>query len=471
MEEGLEWFLETIDRASALWQSIDIRVLALNINGLWHNLLTTCYLDARPPDEIPQHIHLPITKQLAAWQLALPANELCQLVKSVDRGKVDLVNVTVHFTKKHAEDSSPYGSWNYYFENISGKQRGQSLPWSTHTLVASGDSTDTLIRSATMSKPELDNLLRTLDHPVDGIGEIADFILREREALRSGHNSLFKAFAPLEARLRSDKCHFNKGHLSFLVEASSKAVIERSSLGFVSKAGGIDFVSSTISLKDCKWELHNQTYRYSGQYGIETGHELTLLLRVSGWSVQQLKLIDYAAIQEAPKVLGYRVFDPGFKVLEDCLIQEETADSAAFERGAGWLLSLLGYQVDVLSGDRRLGEAVDILAYALPNPIVLATECTVSSIGSGGKLGKLVARARHLESSLESYEVIPVIITALSRHRLSEAELKEAAEDGIAVLAQEDLLSLFESLFESPSLSRATSFIRSKVPKDNWLGR
>ena len=70
-------------------------------------------------------------------------------------------------------------------------------------------------------------------------------------------------------------------------------------------------------------------------------------------------------------------------------------------------------------------------------------ECTVGSLDTRGKLGKLIARSEHLEGQIPDREVITILATASEREALSKAEVEKAERDDVVVLAQEDLQDLW----------------------------
>ena len=74
---------------------------------------------------------------------------------------------------------------------------------------------------------------------------------------------------------------------------------------------------------------------------------------------------------------------------------------------------------------------------------MLAIECTVGSLDTGGKVGKLIARSAHLRNQLPGSEVIAVLATASTREALSDAEVEKAERDDVVLLTQEELQDLW----------------------------
>lgn len=466
-------FLSVIEQGAELWHTIEARVLAVKSNGEWHNLLTSIFLHSGLERE-PRLTKLPRLDNIACWQSILPIESVGELVLSISKGRLRLQDECIHYLRGLYEpnkEPSPYGRWSYFFSLISDSRQGSSLPWSTHRLTSTGDAINSHLQQLPKKRFEIDSALRALEHPVDGLDGLASLVLKEPNILVFDHSSLVTILAPIEARLRAAECRLESGRLHFKIEANSKAVLDCCSLGYVSGPASPDLLTGTITITGIGCEVMGGVYVFTGYHDLPHANDLTLFLRVAGFSVQRVKVLDYETITENPRVASYNLFDPGLDLFKQWLLTDDHPNASQFELATARLLTFLGFQVDILSGDARLGDAVDILAFGHPHQIILAVECTTRSIGAGGKLGKLVDRAKHLEVSLETQDVIPVIVTAISRSRLSKAEINEAARDGIAVLARESLQLLLESLVEGSSLSSTIALIRSNVPKANWPNR
>lgn len=466
----VEKFVSAIRRGAELWRSIETRIVAARVGNKWHNLITTVYLH-HDPESVPRMTNVPRLAEVGCWQSILPVDLLDDLISSISEGCVAHQDEDVHYLRgvgDSSNESSPYGHWSYFFSPISERRGGSSLKWGVHQLTSTGDTVNNYLQKTPSRHFELDSALRALEHPVDGLDGLASLALREPGARLSDRSCAATIFAPIGARMRTEQCRLEGGKLHFQIEANSNAVLDHCSLGFVSGPSSPDFLTGTIEISGNEWEQIDGAHIFTGDHDIANSNDVTLFLRVGGFSVHKVRVLDYEAIAENPRVAAYGVFDPGFEVFDKWLLPDDRPNAQRFEIAVARLLTFLGFQVDILSGDARLGDAVDILAFSKPQSTILAVECTTRSIGTGGKLGKLVNRARHLEASLEAHDVIPVIVTATSRSRLSEAELLEAAQDGIAVLARESLESLLETLVNGSSITRAIQLIRSNVPRHNW---
>jgi Holliday junction resolvase len=457
-------FIDAVADLSMLWRSIDLRIIAIRVEGQWHNLATTCLLDTRETKNVPLYTNLPHSDYVAAWQNVFDAKALTKVLADVGRGELKIDTETVLFlTGLSSEDASSYKSWNYSFFSLSERYKGEQRPWAAHQLLGTGDQGHTLADRLPVRASELDNSIRALQNPFDGLEGLASIFLGEADPARSGHSTIFKAIAPIPARLNLAESRLEDGRLQFAVISEAHAIANYCSLGFVATATGQRPISDSVQLSPEGWSTQDDKSLYRGHRELLGVQTLTLFLRVGNHPVDKATLIDPAAYRSNPRVQAYRVFDPDLELLHTFLNPESPAHGRRFERAVARLLALLGFHIDLLAGDGQLGDAVDLIAYAYDAAMVLAVECATGSIDAGGKLGKLIARARKIEAALAGHEVIPVLITSLDRQAISESELQDAASDRIAVLAQEDISELEVMLAKGSSLMRAVQYIRSRI--------
>lgn len=95
---------------------------------------------------------------------------------------------------------------------------------------------------------------------------------------------------------------------------------------------------------------------------------------------------------------------------------------------------------------------------------LLVVECTEDTPDINDKLGKLSNRCRALRTALEKIDLIPVVVTRLAGETIPESHRKKARDEGIALLAREDLVELGEMLAAAAERRQVQEFIRSKIP-------
>jgi len=461
----IDAFLSQVSQLRHLWNSVDVRALAVHLEDGWHNVLTRCYLDPRAHNRVTRFPSLPVTSRVGCWQHVFALDRLRELLTGVGHGELVIGEQTVTYRAIEAPPSAQSYSFNgSTFNDLSERFRLAYRHWSSLSLGARGNTVWDIVKKVDGGRSALDNEVRAHTHPFDGLSGLAQFALGSPEPFTETATCWFEIFAPLQALLIPERCRYHGGELTFAIRAGSKAVEGDVSLGVF--AVGRDPVpyTSSVELGKKEWRKDGSVWATSGSLRPGRGQILTLILRLGGYAVHRLTLFDVSAGSPSPQLAAYRVFDADLSVLTSSLTQEGSAGSSNFERAVARLLTAVGFQVDLLSGDRRLDEAVDLVAYLPSANVCVGVECTIASIGAQGKPGKLVARLQAIANSVPTMDVWGALASPLDRSRLATADLETAAKDGLIVLAQEDLSQLLLFASNVAPVSDVLSFLRSRIP-------
>lgn len=163
----------------------------------------------------------------------------------------------------------------------------------------------------------------------------------------------------------------------------------------------------------------------------------------------------------------------------------QRGDSDIFEIAVQNLFSIAGYQVQwfgesqlkIPNFDRRTSELeydeIDVIAHRPDGSQILFIECTVQGIADKNDLldrvGKLSAAIGVTESQNEKIDifetnrrkVVPVIATSMSQEKLSPQVVDTYNENGVAVLANEDLVGILETA------SKQSEPVNIEIVRDN----
>jgi hypothetical protein len=177
---------------------------------------------------------------------------------------------------------------------------------------------------------------------------------------------------------------------------------------------------------------------------------------------------------------AYEVVDPELALLGTWLLVPEKTGQVDFERAVARVLLFCGFVVDSFAGDKRLSDAVDIVAHAPEERVLLTVECTTGPLQAReGKLSRLVARAHAIAERLDPVSVadgrsavIPVIASSLKTVSASDRLAAEA--DGIVVLTNQALSELLAIARSGAGTSAALRVLRdystSVAPQSLRLG-
>lgn len=224
----IERFVGLVNETPGIWQSVDVRALAAEVGGQRTNLLCTATLDARATTDIPQEDVDAISAPISCHRKLLPLEELSALLTDLREGAIRLGDTSVVFhtrPQSHGASSAPYG-WTF-------ARRAMSLPRPVeaggypigHYLIARGDQSQEVFSHVEDGLDGLNNALRRLARPWDGVDSIARFFLKTNSRVTASQgNVAFEAFAPIRARLDATKCQLVERALTVSVVADARAV-------------------------------------------------------------------------------------------------------------------------------------------------------------------------------------------------------------------------------------------------------
>jgi hypothetical protein len=456
-------FLAVLRRTPELWRSIDARVLALKMEGEWHNLLTRCYLDSRLPEAVTRLGELPVTDNVGCWQCVLPLSELEGLLTQLPSQEITFGKATVVYRAFMASAGQQQYSFNRIgFSDLTDLREYSSYRhWSCHELSATGNRGWDLIRHRVGGQRAIDNDLRTYSKPFDGL----DGLLRHALGYLGRSEDVgcrVEVFAPLEAAFVAEKCALERGQVRFALRARSVEAARHCALGVFAHGTSPVPMSTRLPVPQENWQEGTDELTVEGSISVPGRHSATLILCLGPYAVHRVTVLDAAARSANLRVEAYRVFDSDLDSLTQPITVVGSKNSTLFERAVARLFTFLGFQVDLVSGSVK--EAPDLLAYVPSRDICIAVECTTESINSGGKIGKLTARKGQIALSTSCTEVWGVLATSLNYVQLSEAELEAARSDRLAVVAQEDLKELISMCFGAPPMDDVMAFLQARIP-------
>ena len=230
-------FMDRVNGTAALWRSADIRVMAVEIDGTWHNVGTRCYLGAQKPEEVRQFETLPEVPGLLCYQQILPMAALDQAVSQVLAGALTLPSGTVIYRElpQSGTAEKPYANGATSFTLLSDLPSQSYSPWrdasyvhwSSDALLLSGTDANTLISRAERSYGDLDRMIQASMVPYDGIEGIARYFLAAPPSRVPRRPASFEVFAPYEASLDAASILLENGQLTITITAQSEPLVPR----------------------------------------------------------------------------------------------------------------------------------------------------------------------------------------------------------------------------------------------------
>lgn len=437
-EGAADRFLALVD-SSGFWESVDLRFCAVRSGRRWVNVVTRGFLDHRPARSVPRlsPVHRP---DFRAWQVVRPIAELSAVVRGIAGGVAKLRPRAVRYVPKSGQ---PPVDLRYSFSELAASyQVAEYDLWSGHTLVGYGATVFEVVRQAGHDPFELDGMIRGGPNAYDGLPDLVRrFCARPRGLKIQGNTTVVELIAPLAVRFDRESVASTSTRVTVALRAAANAFVAKAELVWTVGTAGEPVRHGSTKLGEHEWQQEGSALHARLHVPIRKGDETATLFILIGD-----RCVDGVSVPltgSNPRIRAHNVFDAGGHQFLEKLRDDEWRHAKEFETGVGLLFFFLGFQVDPLSAQKGMGDAVDHLAFDPGSSMIIAIECTVGPPDAGGKLGKLIARSEDIRSQLPDSEVISVLATARPRVALSTAEEEKAARDDVVILAREDLHDLW----------------------------
>lgn len=460
-ERAANRFLEQVD-GSGLWESIDLRFCAVRNGRRWVNLITRGFLDHRTRRSIPRLS--PVDRRdVRAWQVVRPVADLSAVVRGVAGDMVKLRPRSVRYVD---ESGQPTVNLRYSFSELAvSRQIAEYDAWSCHSLVGLGSSIFNAVRQGGHDPFELDSMIRSGSNAYDGLPDLVRrFCARPGGLKVQGSTTVVELIAPLAARFDRESVAPMSEGVTVAVRAASDVFVAKAELAWTLGTPGEPFRHGSTKLVENEWNQSGAALRSQLHVPIRRSDDTATLFLLIGDRCADCVSVPLAGSN--PRMRAHDVFDPSGHEFLERLRDETWRNAKEFETAVGLLLFFLGFQVDPLSAQKGMGDAVDHLAHDPGSSMILAVECTVGPPDGGGKLGKLIARSDYLGSQLPDNEVVAVLATARPRAALSEVEVEKAARDDVVLLAHEDLHELWIAAQAGETGSQVVRRLRNQLVAD-----
>jgi hypothetical protein len=465
--KDVDRFMRLVRETPDLWRSVDVRTLAADIDGKQVNLLCTAALNEKAPADLPEESIDAMSSPIAAHRKVLDFADLDSLFDELKSGAIRFGKKTVDFT--HAGSTGKAGS--AYSSGYT--RRATTMPRAVrpggfpigHYLIARGDMSQAVFSQVEDGLDGLNDSLRRMPRPWDGVDSIARHFLQTNSRIAFQGTVNFEAFAPIRARFGASKCGLTEGELSLCI-VSDPDVAPHLRVGYFGIGHDDRIGRGNVPVTKEAWKSSGSHLVCSVAAPLPNAASASLFLSVGDSNIDRVEVGSPGYRAENHRAVAYAMTDPQLAVLRKALTQKPGTREKHFEKGVTRLFYLGGLLSDSYAFEEDLTNGPDAHAFTPDGTSALLIECTVGPIAK--KLSQLVTRAAQLNRTLGAdapQTIVPLVATALQRSDLSENDLNAASADGIAVLAQEDLLDLLNVVGKRVSPAEVIAYCKTKIPR------
>jgi len=439
-EEHANRFIDLVNNGG-FWRTVDLRVCAIRSGRRSVNLITRGFLDHRLPRSVPRFRSVE-RRHFRAWQVVRPVADLPDVVRGIASGMLKLRPRYVRYVDKSGQ---PATDVRYAFNELAGSHRTAAYDlWSCHSLVGHGPEIFDVVKQAGHDPFELDGMIRGGPNAYDGLPDLVRrFCARPQGLSIQGRLSVVELIAPLAVRFDPERTTSSADRVTVALRAAADVFVANADLIWtVGNTSGGPLRHESIKLGEGEWAGESGALLASVDLSLRNEDSIATAFIVVGDRCLDRLSVPLASTATSIRIKAHDAIDPGLERFRKQL-RPSAKDKSGFEAAVGLLFFFLGFHVHPVSGHTRRGETVDHLAYAPGTSVMLVIECTIGSLDTRGKLGKLIARSEHIQGQNPDREVITILATASERGALSTAEVEKAERDDVVVLAHEDLQDLW----------------------------
>lgn len=455
-----------------VWRSYDIRTVAIQLLGEWHNLYSRAVLSFNSVQQAQTIQDEDLLPHLRLQHSRVPIDDLSSMLRGVEAGFLvagDRRYSCVNVGNRLDQPASKYMAGSSYIlitdhhVTPGGPWGGPEIPrWSMERLSFHGTRMSDLVRAAESDRDEMANQLRSLDEPFDGVTGLLGWFVGTNATL--DHGCTVEILAPYEAEFVPNKSWYRNGEISVRLQSPSTELFTQLKIGVTSLGASSGGIRTSIRLEDKDWTEHNGMFSKHVVISAAGAERVAVLLSVGSRCIYRMQLDDTTVGQESPRLRAYGLIDPGYGELDERLFGGNSA-GRPFEEAIARLFFLLGFSVDYLGGSKALSDGADFLAFADDMNLCVVGEVTSSSVDAKGKLGKLVARSRRAADELSNVMIVPIVVSSLERNHVSLADTESAGRDQIAVIAMAEVRELRGILGQHRALERAVAVLLDAVAR------
>ncbi|MGE5693606.1 MAG: hypothetical protein ACM3YF_07495 [Candidatus Zixiibacteriota bacterium] len=456
MNDGIEKFLEAITIFP--YKSIDIRILAFKKDSRWFSLATKITLEVKAPNKLRTATHLPTLNDFEVIHLLQPYSRLSRILKEISEGKflIDGREIAyVHNFNGKDVTGTPFLSYNSY-------ERGRTnLSYNKDFSFKFLHSSGPTIRNIVVDPDKLDNCLRSLEYPYNGLADLAENFLFIDNPLDGNNSTYLGIVAPSYMRFgETSQIEKQKLHLEIELfgEIEPKllmvGIIEHLENGTL-KRYSIDSKSFILKIKEGKALI---------QHKIDGGSVIDAFLSYKGCTVDFIRVYNLAQILSRPLAKMYNHLDPNLNVLKANLAGTGKNSGDDFEMAIAILLGLGGFLTFPFGGISQMRDGVDGIALIPQTRNGIIYECTIGLPDIKNKLSKLSKRTKELKGLLDEFTLNPVIFTALKAEVIPDFEVEKAETERISMATFENIEEALNMFLERKGTKEIFNYLTRLVP-------
>ena len=437
MSPAIDQFRKAVSPFLEDWQSIDIRVIAYQFQGVWYFNAFRAEFSRIPASE-PTREDLPTVSSLLVAHERWSIERMDDLLESILKGELPVGGKVIHIKRFDGHDLEPIPV-RFSFRQRSDSRSYFGIDFASLTLEGweSGHAEYQEIGI-------IDHQLRSASIPWDGLADLRGNFLGLRMDWASTNQSFLHIIAPLHKRLGRTTLEERRvrAALDGTIETDQKGM----SLAVIAHFADdlIERVTQPIQEGEAIVDLGSQPTR------------ATVMLRYRGLVVDRIELFGESLNQRI------RVFQYLHGDLQD-FVDELKRNGRRLEAKVCLLFHLLGFSTAHYGYGSD--EVPDIIAFLEPREKLLVIECTQREPDLGGKLTKLATRCKEISRELDEFPILPVLVTGFERSMINKTDEEKAVKENIVILTCDEMPALVQMALDMNPPEEVVNYLSGLIPQ------
>jgi hypothetical protein len=474
MDQMIAGFLNQVREDQALWTCVDATVLALRLDGKWHNLHTRIRLHSRSV-QTASKVTIGVNEELLrSYTVQIPPDRVGSILEAIAAGVWEVEEESIHYLENpRAAEPQPHSRWQATRYLAGDRHQEWDRDYGCLVLTSHGENKGNLFVLLPGHRAALDQLVTRLSpRSYRHLPAFFSALFGGPHASPDGQASV-DVIAPYQVRFDPESLRWADGKLHGALLAGNHVATTMTELSaFPHHGDGQTQVPITCD----KWTHEGEEFRR--EFTVDpVSDDLALTLRCGAPTVAHEDIEVPALGSHVPARVAYGLVDPDLSALAAALVpgdadpdpgrgkrtKKDGLNADAFASAAGRLFTLTGWQVDVIPRGKT-SDFVDAMAFHPIQRICLAIECTLSAPTKDGKIQNLLVRKNAIADELTGFEVIPVVVVPIKAVLLGDVR-RNLEEKGVTLLDASDLERLLDLVGRGCGPADSLGYLRDRGPQ------
>lgn len=438
MQEEANHFLDAIHELRQEYQTVEVRVVAIQWMDLWLNLSTRAILNINATPKRPTVLSKrDVPPNLILNRKIVPIDRLDDLIAIFQTGSLELDANRISYQR--FSGTKPTEPYNCSFSLSDRKASKEDFGIDSHCFCLTGREQIIDRTIGHRNYGMIESRVTSLKKPFTGLGDLIEAFTGHRLfSNESWSSSSIEIIAPVNVRF-SNRNLIRDNELSVEAEIEQGHHANYVSVGIIEREG--DRVVHRSRPEGTQATEEERTLLSIHKTLKPETNVIESLLSYRGVKVDKLDLFRNRTGKKNPRVRLMASIDPELMDFKKGLEGTAKRKGGGLEEAALQLMTFLGFSCLPIGWNEK---NADIIA-ATSNPsLAFIIECTTAEPDLRNKTTKFTSRIRQIRKSSGLKQVVGLMVTTLNEDLINSADKERLKDDGIFLIDKKKIDTLWK---------------------------